>query len=184
MNAELNRLQMADKYILHQILSDEKVIQYTLFSKMTIIESEQYLIKALNQYSLDLPLSYTTGIRLSDNGELIGICGLVFDNRREQGEIWYLLSKPFWGKGLASQVLPQLLQYGFMKLELHRIWANCLPENKASKRVLEKLGFRKEGLQKRSLRIQGVWCDSLVYAILSSEWQNIDCIHTEKLIRV
>jgi len=55
---------------------------------------------------------------------------------------------------------------------LHRLWATCLPENPASARVLEKVGFRREGLMREALRIHGQWRDAFLYAMLSTEWDS------------
>jgi len=56
-------------------------------------------------------------------------------------------------------------------MNLHRMFATCLPENPASSRVLEKIGMRREGYQLKDVRIHGVWHDSSLYAILREEWE-------------
>jgi [ribosomal protein S5]-alanine N-acetyltransferase len=101
---------------------------------------------------------------------LIGLCGLVLRPEQEEGELWYLLDPGAWGRGLVTEAARALVEYGFRQLALHRIWASCLPENPASGRVLEKLGFRREGLLRQNLRIHGEWRDSHLYAVLASEW--------------
>jgi RimJ/RimL family protein N-acetyltransferase len=58
----------------------------------------------------------------------------------EEGEIWYLVEPESWGKGIATESVNHLLDFGFGELGLHRIWATCLPENPASARVMEKVG--------------------------------------------
>jgi hypothetical protein len=58
------------------------------------------------------------------------------------------------------------------ELQLHRIWATCLPENPASGRVLEKVGMRKEGFLKSNLKIHGEWKDCFLYAMLREEWES------------
>ena len=56
-------------------------------------------------------------------------------------------------------------------MELHRVEASCLPNNEASRRLLEKLGFTCEGLARGYLRIDGVWRDHLIYALLREDWR-------------
>ena len=58
----------------------------------------------------------------------------------KEGEIWYLVEPESWGKGIATESVNHLLNFGFGELGLHRIWATCLPENPASARVMEKVG--------------------------------------------
>jgi RimJ/RimL family protein N-acetyltransferase len=101
---------------------------------------------------------------------VIGLVGLVINSRHQAGEAWYLLAPTYWGQGYVTEAVGALVAVGFSELGLHRIWATCLPENVASIRVLEKLGFRREGHQRRNLPIQGRWCDSYLYALLQEEW--------------
>jgi RimJ/RimL family protein N-acetyltransferase len=101
---------------------------------------------------------------------LVGLCGLVILRGAADGEIWYLVSPGWWGRGIATQAATQLLQLGFAEMHLHRIWATCLPENPASRRVLEKAGMRQEGFLVKNLKIHGVWRSSFLYAILDEEW--------------
>lgn len=67
-----------------------------------------------------------------------------------------------------------MVAHGFGPLALHRIHASCIVENPASARVLEKLGFRREGLTRQNIRIQGEWRDGYLYAILAGEWPPAD----------
>ena len=57
-------------------------------------------------------------------------------------------------------------------LSLHRIWATCDVDNRASARILEKVGMRREGHLRHSVRRKGEWRDSYLYAILEPEWQD------------
>ena len=62
-------------------------------------------------------------------------------------------------------ILGLSLPLGTLDLKLHRIEANIRPENHASRRVVEKLGFREEGMRRRHLHIDGAWRDHLCYAV-------------------
>jgi [ribosomal protein S5]-alanine N-acetyltransferase len=62
-----------------------------------------------------------------------------------------------------------VIPFVFDSLELHRLEAACLPSNTASIRLLEKTGFKGEGLARRYLRINGVWQDHLLYALLDTD---------------
>jgi RimJ/RimL family protein N-acetyltransferase len=101
---------------------------------------------------------------------LVGLGGLVILRGASDGEIWYLVSPEWWGRGIATQAATQLLRFGFAEMHLHRIWATCLPENPASRRVLEKAGMRQEGFLVKNLKIHGEWRSSFLYAILDEEW--------------
>ena len=90
----------------------------------------------------------------------------------KEGEIWYLVEPESWGKGIATESVNHLLDFGFGELGLHRIWATCLPENPASARVMEKVGMRKEGFLLKNLKIHGVWKSGFLYAMLAEEWRH------------
>jgi ribosomal-protein-alanine N-acetyltransferase len=68
-----------------------------------------------------------------------------------------------------TDALKAIVPYAFGTLGLHRLEAACLPHNAASARVLEKAGFTREGLARRYLRIDGVWQDHDLYALLQDD---------------
>lgn len=74
----------------------------------------------------------------------------------------YKTHKDFAGKGLTSEALEVAIKYLFETLHFHRIEANFIPSNQASKRVLEKLGFEFAGISKRYLKINGQWQDHVL----------------------
>lgn len=78
----------------------------------------------------------------SADNVLIGWCGLQFLPETQEVEVGYLLSKAYWGRGLATEGATASLQYGFETLGLQRIIALVHPENIASQRVIEKLGMQ------------------------------------------
>lgn len=83
-------------------------------------------------------------IFLRDTGEFIGTCGMEpFDlEGQPEVELGYRLCLNFWGKGYAKEAATAMLGYGFRDLKLSRIMAFVLPQNRASVRVLDQLGFR------------------------------------------
>ncbi|MCP4439382.1 MAG: GNAT family N-acetyltransferase [Aureispira sp.] len=80
----------------------------------------------------------------------------------------YKIDERFNGQGIATESLNTGNQYAFETLKLHRIEANIMPHNKASIRVVEKLGFHKEGIAQKLLKINGQWQDHIRYALLNS----------------
>jgi ribosomal-protein-alanine N-acetyltransferase len=86
----------------------------------------------------------------------------------------YQLDKDHLRKGYMHEALTAVLSYSFSGLNLHRLEANIMSENTPSRRLVEKLGFRPEGLGKAYLNIGGVWTDHLRYALLSTEWKRVD----------
>jgi RimJ/RimL family protein N-acetyltransferase len=106
-----------------------------------------------------------------DYNQLIGNCGIRINNPElREANIGYELNSHFWGKGYATEAAYAILRFGFTELGMHRIFANTLVVNKASARVLEKLGMRQEAHEREKEYIKGRWHDSLTYAILDREW--------------
>jgi RimJ/RimL family protein N-acetyltransferase len=77
-----------------------------------------------------------------ETNELIGWCGLWKLSETSEIEVGYAIRKKFWGKGFASESAGAFLDYGFTKLNLTKIVAVAKPENKKSRRVMEKLGMK------------------------------------------
>ena len=85
------------------------------------------------------------------------------------GTIGYWLSKSVAGRGVMPTAVALVVDYCFTMLDLHRIEINIRPENHASLRVVEKLGFRDEGLRARYMHIKGQWCDHRTFAICAED---------------
>jgi len=84
--------------------------------------------------------------------------------------IGYWIDESVAGRGLMPESVVMVLQYAFDSLRLHRVEINIIPRNSASRRVVEKLGLRFEGIAERYLEIDGAWEDHAHYAITSEEW--------------
>jgi ribosomal-protein-alanine N-acetyltransferase len=77
-------------------------------------------------------------------GELIGQCGLRYLDEVSETEVLYALARPFWGRGLATEATRAALQFAFDNTRLDRIIALAVPENIASRKVMEHVGMRYE----------------------------------------
>ena len=82
----------------------------------------------------------------------------------------YYAFVPYAGRGLMKEGLALVITYAFKELKLHRLEANIQPGNRASKALVKALGFRREGLSPRYLKINGRWRDHERWAILSEDW--------------
>lgn len=87
------------------------------------------------------------------------------DVQRLNAELGYWLAEPYWGKGIMSRAIPQMIEFGFQNLNINRIFARPYGSNLASQRVLEKAGFRLEGRFEKTLIKNGVLEDELIYAV-------------------
>jgi aminoglycoside 6'-N-acetyltransferase len=111
-------------------------------------------------------------IRLRDTGELIGDIAILGDlTNGRQAMLGYTLSQRFQGKGYAIEACSAMLDHAFGEWRMHRMAADTDPRNLASKRLLERLGFRLEGQMLECYPdTDGSWLDSHLYALLAREW--------------
>ena len=86
------------------------------------------------------------------------------------GHLGYYIDGAYANNGFMAEGLSLALDYAFNELGFNRLEANIQPGNTASKRLVEKLGFRLEGFSPKYLKINNVWCDHERWAILSEEW--------------
>jgi ribosomal-protein-alanine N-acetyltransferase len=168
----LRSVREGDEDAVYTLLSDERVVRYMLFPIFDRDRARTFVARVSQPMSdVNGPPQLVLGMTLRpDDTRLIGLCGLVINPGLEEGEAWYLAHPDLWGRGLITEAAGALVDVGFRDLQLHRIWASCLPTNPASARVLEKLGFRREGHLRQNLRIHGKWQDSYLYALLGDEW--------------
>jgi ribosomal-protein-alanine N-acetyltransferase len=82
----------------------------------------------------------------------------------------YWIDAEHEGKGLMTEAVREATTFAFTAVGLHRVQAAVMPRNAGSQRVLEKVGYRKEGLALRYLCIAGAWEDHVLYAVTGEEW--------------
>ena len=107
----------------------------------------------------------------STEGALLG--GLTLSNVRrgvaQTATLGYWMGKPFAGKGLMTAAVRLIVPHALTTLGLHRVEAACMPSNAASIRLLEKVGFTREGYARRYLCIDGLWQDHLLFAFVRGD---------------
>ena len=97
------------------------------------------------------------------NGEVVGSIGF-HKIEVHKAELGYWLSKKHRGKGIMTLALKKITKFGFEKLKFRRISANVYPWNKASMRVLEKAGYKYEGILKKNIKKDNKVFDSYLFA--------------------
>ena len=111
------------------------------------------------------------GLALRDSNTVIGtttLFNLNLDNGR--AELGYAMSHAHWGKGYMSEALKALVSHAFEVMDLRRLEADVDPRNAASIRLLEKLGFQREGFLRERWHVNGEIQDAFFYGLLRREW--------------
>lgn len=114
---------------------------------------------------------YLLAVVERDGGRMVGeaILKLVSAPRHRQAEIGWAVAESDKGRGYATEIGAALLTLCFGPLRRHRVFALCSAENHASRRVMEKLGMRQEGLMREHFHANGRWWSSHLYAVLKRE---------------
>ena len=117
-----------------------------------------------------------TGARLAvdraGDGTFIGWCSLNrWNPDYRSASLGYCFGQAAWGHGYATEAARELLRWAFGALDLNRVQAETDTRNVASARVLEKLGFVREGMLREDCVVNGEVSDSWVYGLLRREWR-------------
>lgn len=137
----MRSLQLLDSDILTEIWSDPKVTQF-LPSRGAAIPPDK--VKKSLQSFVEHWEERGYGIWAiinKDSDKMIGYCGLRYLDKLEEVELLYGLAKAYWGRQIITKAASASISFGFEVAKPETIIAMVLPENHASKRVIEKLGF-------------------------------------------
>ena len=151
--------------------NDPEVARYQTFRARTRAEIAE-LIRAQAELVPGTPGSafqYAVGLKADD--ELIGDVYFAVEPDGRQAEIGYTLAAGAQGHGYATEAVRAVLAFGFERAGLHRITAGADPRNLPSIRLLERLGFRREGYFPESYWDGEMWTDDVRYALLAREWR-------------
>lgn len=166
----LKQILLDDAKDLFIILSDDEVARYEYFYPLKSIEEVEKFIKRYdNEFNEEEEITW--GMYLKDSNRLIGTCCIGdFEESSERCEIGYTVAKDMWNNGYATEALAEILNFGFNDVKLNRIEATITPGNDASVRVLDKLGFMKEGIVRERDLIKGKLEDGIIMSLLRREY--------------
>lgn len=125
----------------------------------TLADAENFIKKFAGQEPV-------TVFAIEYEGEYVGNIGLHqgTDVYRKSAEIGYFLGEPYWNKGIMTQAVKLITEYGFKNLDIVRIYTGVFEYNQASQHVLEKCGYTKEAVFKKAICKNGQIWDEVRYA--------------------
>ncbi len=165
----LREMVSSDWIYVHKYASQEIVCQYQPWGPNTEAESKRFVEEVVDDSTEKPRTRFVYAIHYKER--MIGAGEFnIRDFTNKAGEIGYILHPDYWRKGIATEVASLLIDFGFKKLRLHRIFATCDPRNIASSKVLEKVGMTREGQIRDDLLLKSGWRDSLLYSVLEHEW--------------
>lgn len=169
----LRKLTMRDAQDIYQYSRDPEVARHVLWdAHRSIGDSRAYLRYMLRRYRNREPASW--GIEYVDTGRIIGTIGFMWiQEDNNAAEVGYSLAREYWGRGLMTEALRAVLQYGFDHMDLNRIEAQHETTNPASGAVMRKCHMQREGTLRGRLFNKGRYVDVELYAILRRDFNRL-----------
>lgn len=164
---------LSDREGLMAFVRDQDALKYMMFSMKDGAELDSFLTMALAGAVDPARFEYHCAIALRERPDIcIGCVSLMGSALTpDSAEIGYFLAREFWGRGLTIEAARALVNWGFTKLKLHRVWGKCDTLNPGSARVLEKLGMQLEGTTREHVWLHDHWRSSFEYGVLDREWK-------------
>jgi RimJ/RimL family protein N-acetyltransferase len=167
----LRRFRPADAETLAAYRSAPEVARYQSWEAPYPVEKARYAVESMVAADPEQPGWFQWAIELTAERAHIGDVGVNLHDNLMQAEIGYTLAPERQGHGYATEAVRAVLDHLFRVRGLHRVSAECDARNIASARLLERLGFTREGLLRQQTWIKGEWTDDLRYGLLAEEWR-------------
>lgn len=166
----LRKLKPEDADDLYRYFSLDEVTEFLDLDTFQTVEQAGELIRIWNQRFED-GQGIRWGIALKEDDRLIGTCGFHhWMKAHYKAEIGYELSPEYWRKGIMTEAIGGILAFGFRVWGLNRIEAFIDPRNVASRKLLEKLGLKEEGVLRECFFEKNRFVDAVLFAILRKEY--------------
>lgn len=162
----LREITFEDAGAIFACFSNEQVMKYYGSEPLKSIEEAQNLIERFTQNYLE-KRTIRWGIERKGSEGLIGTLGYhAWVPKHQKAEIGYEIHPNHWRNGYVTEAISKIIEYGLNDLDLTRIGAIIYIENNASYKLLEKLGFQREGLLRKNIYQNGIAHDTYVYSLI------------------
>jgi len=166
----LRWLTEGDVGALFEIFSDPSVARFWSAPPITKKAEARALLSDVRRGFRERDL-FEWGLALRRTDRIVGTVTLWrFDEENRHAEVGFALARRAWGRGLMKEGLNQAIALSFGPLGLRRLEADVDPRNEASLRLLESLGFRREGLMRERWNTGGELQDGVLLGLLAREW--------------
>jgi len=160
---------LEDAQTLFKLRRHKSVSKYMDSTIPTRIEDSEKRIKGYHTAFAENK-GITWAIIEKDSHQLIGDFGIWgIDKKNSRGKIGYILHPDFWRKGYMTEAMNTIIRFGFDTIKLHSYEANVNIENKNSKSLLLKFGFKLEAYFRENFYYDGQFLDSEIYCLLESD---------------
>ena len=163
------KIVASDAKDLFSIRTNDEVMRFMDVNRFKSISDAEKMIGSIEEsYKNESGINW--GILEKDSNIFVGYFGffrLIPEHCR--AEIGYALNAKYWGKGYMNETINRMVRFGFKIMRLHSIEANINPRNERSKKVLEKIGFKKEAYFRENYLFNDRFLDSVIYSLLEKD---------------
>lgn len=145
---------------LHVVLSDPRATRWWSTPPHETLDQTRIWLDAMIANGLDHP-----DFVIELDGRVIGKAGFY-----AMPDVGYILHPDCWGQGLAAEAVGAAIDHVFRTQDVDTLTADVDPENAASIRLLERLGFARTSARERTWNVGGVWKDSFYYSLSRADW--------------
>jgi RimJ/RimL family protein N-acetyltransferase len=167
----LRRYAPSDIQDVVELVSHPSVARATPEIEATEAGVEKYIDVQNGYQAFEQDRCFDLAIEQKADRKVIGLLSLVH-RRHRQAEIGWAMAVSYRGRGYATEGARALMEYAFSTLDLHRIQASTSSSNHDSRRVMERLGMKRECRLRDAIYRDGEWLDKLIYAMLAREWRD------------
>ncbi len=155
-------------YDIFKLFGNNEVTRYYNLITLTRIDEAQKIVDYFQNRMLD-GLGVRWGICMYGNEQIIGTIGFNNFTKNHRANIGYDLMPEYWCKGIMSEALEAIIDYGFTILEVNRIEAEVMAGNIASEKLLTKIGFTNEGVLRQWLLWNEQYYDMSMFSLLKRD---------------
>lgn len=167
----IREIQLEDVDDLFDIFSDIHVTNPTTWEVHDTKEDtlQQFIHVVTKRHKEGMSVDWA--IVLKETNKVIGNCAFIdWSDRHSRAEIGYVINKAYWGKGFATEIVQELVRFGFDVIGLNRIEGGCDLDNYGSEKVMLKIGMQHEGTLRKNEFIKGEFRDTKIFAMLKSDY--------------
>lgn len=166
----LRRFEERDAPEVFRLYEDRDAVRFGYAPKMDDLADARTVIALTHELAQARTL-YHWGVADAGDGSIVGHATLFhLEPSHRRAEIGYSVRRDRWGRGIGTRAVAVLVRFAFERLALRRLEADVDPRNGASLRLLEKLGFQREGLLRERCETPDEVQDSVMFGLLRREW--------------
>lgn len=166
---KLREMRLSDQDAMHACFGDPEAMRFWNRPAHQHRSATERVVRRATVYAPFKQLIWA--VEEAESGECIGMVNYhKVDMAHRHADLGYLLRRDRWGRGLGREAMAAVVGHCFGALKLHRVQAVIDPDNTASRKLVEGLGFTLEGTLRETLFLGGAWRNDCIYGLLAAEW--------------